>query len=170
MRTIQQTVSRLLAVFCFAAYATGTAAQTTTIVQGEESVTVENMPNTTNMPEGSPAMITVTVPGTGSTAKPFLIGSVDEWNAFSWLVNNGTSYKQSHVKITADITFINNHAQPQRFAGNIDGQGHTITFHQSDVKECTYYPYNDPIGSWGGLVFHIGNNLTIKNLRLAGTI
>mgnify|MGYP006935963149 CR=1 FL=1 len=171
MRTIKQTVSRLLAVFCLAACAMGAAAQTTNIIQGDESVTVENMPtNTTNMPEGSPAYITVIVPGIGTADMPFLIGSVDEWNAFAWLVNNRTSYKQSHVKITADITFINNHAQPQRFAGNIDGQGHTITFHQSDVVECINYPYADPNGSWGGLVFHIGNNLSIRNLRLAGTI
>ena len=162
-----------MVVFCLAVSAMGVAAQTTTITQDEGSVTVENLPtNTTNMPEGSPAKITVTIQGTGTADNPFLIGSVDEWNAFAWLVNSKTVYGTSNVIITADITFINNHAQPQFYHGTIDGQGHTITFHQSDVVECTYYPYNVSTGSWGGLLFHISGSIgvTIKNLKIAGTI
>lgn len=174
MSAIQQSINRFLAVFCLAAYAMGVSAQTTTITQDEGSVTVKNLPtNTTNMPEGSPAYITVIVPGIGTADMPFLIGSVDEWNAFAWLVNNKrNNYGQSYVNIVADITFINNHAQPQFYHGIIDGQGHTITFHQSDVVECKYYPYNVSTGSWGGLLFHISGSIgvTIKNLKIAGTI
>ena len=64
--------------------------------------------------------------------------------------------------------------QPNNFRGTLDGQGHTITLHQSDSPEGNNlfpcYINNSDYDSWGGLFFHTQTGVVIKNLRLTGEI
>ena len=116
----------------------------------------------------------VSLTGDGTSGNPYEIGTVDQWTAFAWLVNNandGNTYikRGAYAKITADITFTNNHLQPTEYSGTLDGQGHTITLHQSDSRESGNFP-SSVNESWGGLFFHVKSGIHIKNLRLAGEI
>ncbi len=88
------------------------------------------------------------------------IGSTDDWNTFVGNVNNGDSYINKHVKLTADIDISTpvgvNDSHP--FRGTFDGQGHTITATLTDD------------GNSGLAPFRCIGGATIKNLTVAGTI
>lgn len=135
-------------------------AQTTTV----SSVPVNNAPTS-----DTPGSVNVTLQGDGTEAHPLEIGSVNEWNAFATYVNNNVSHRTAYAIITADITFTNNHLQPNQYKGTLDGQGHTITLHLIDSKECGTFPALSEEKCWGGLFLHT-YSATIKNLRLAGEI
>ena len=152
-------------------------AQETTFTEEGNNTTVTNLPVNQYPNSNEVGYRNVALPGDGSEGHPYEIGTVDQWNAFAWLVNNakeGNDHikRGAYAKITADITFTNNHLQPSDFKGTLDGQGHTITLHQNDVLEAgdRFSSYKAQNRSWGGLFLRAGDGITIKNLRLAGEI
>ena len=98
--------------------------------------------------------------GTGTNSDPYKIGSVQDWNDFATIVNNGIN-RTANAKMTANIdlgtyqTMMGNPTYP--YGGVFDGQGHTLTVHLN-------------IASDGIAPFHKIDGATIKNLAVAGSI
>ena len=97
------------------------------------------------------------------------IGTAEELAAFSTAVNEGNTYANKLVKLTADITLGEDWVcigkrtgggSGDFFCGTFDGQGHTITFGGHTVTENIR----------GALFGELGNGAVVKNLKLAGTI
>lgn len=90
----------------------------------------------------------------------FLIESVQDWNDFATIVNNGIN-RTANAKMTANIdlgtdqTMMGNPTYP--YGGVFDGQGHTLTVHLN-------------IASDGIAPFHKIDGATIKNLAVAGSV
>lgn len=90
----------------------------------------------------------------------YLIGSVQDWNDFATIVNNGIN-RTANAKMTANIdlgtdqTMMGNPTYP--YGGVFDGQGHTLTVHLN-------------IASDGIAPFHKIDGATIKNLAVAGSV
>ena len=115
--------------------------------------------------------------GKGTSANPYQIGSVKEWEAFATIVNADDGKLDACAILTADITFTGNHQQPgededfsfancggQRYyRGTFDGRGHTIT-----LKLGKMGGINNK-STWGGLFWHT-RSATIQNLKVAGEI
>lgn len=70
--------------------------------------------------------------GSGTNSDPYKIGSVQDWNDFATIVNNGIN-RTANAKMTANIdlgtdqTMMGNPTYP--YGGVFDGQGHTLTVH-----------------------------------------
>ena len=214
MRTTNQTLTRLIVFLCLAvpslgrgssvfAYDNPFANTSVTIDTDNHTATVRKLPrnsderfNSSSLPTGTCEKVTVDLTGDGSEDHPFEIGTVDQWNAFAFIVNDVAGKNDSYAKLTADITFPNNHSQPglqsssstpgrhgtALYSGTFDGQGHTITLNFNEYKENGVLAGGPlpgqqgnslssltTIGTWGGLFFYVGS-ATIKNLHVAGTI
>ena len=90
----------------------------------------------------------------------FLIESVQDWNDFATIVNNGIN-RTANAKMTANIdlgtdqTMIGSSTYP--YGGVFDGQGHTLTVHLNSASD-------------GVAPFRSIDGATIKNLAVAGSI
>ena len=91
----------------------------------------------------------------------FLIESVQDWNDFATIVNNGIN-RTANAKMTANIdlgtdqTMIGSSTYP--YGGVFDGQGHTLTVHLISTTEANIAPFRSI------------SNSTIKNLAVAGSV
>ena len=91
----------------------------------------------------------------------YLIGSVQDWNDFATIVNNGIN-RTANAKMTANIdlgtdqTMMGNATYP--YGGVFDGQGHTLTVHLISTTEANIAPFRSI------------SNSTIKNLAVAGSV
>ena len=215
MRTINQALTRLFAFLCLAAlsfgggssvfaYTNPFANTSVNVNTTNHTATVTNLPqnsgerfNLSSLPSGTYTTVDVSLVGDGSAGHPFEIGTVDQWNAFAFIVNDVSNMNTACAILTADITFTNNHSQPGLqgetnsnnipgrrgticYCGTFDGQGHTITLNFNEYKEngvlaggtrpeSSYGLSNNTIGTWGGLFFYVGS-ATIKNLHVTGTV
>ena len=89
-----------------------------------------------------------------------VINSVDDWNTFASIVNNGTeSYQGKLVKLAADIsvsTMVGTADHP--FCGTFDGAGHTLNVTITDET------------NQGTAPFRYISDATIRNLKVTGTV
>lgn len=106
--------------------------------------------------------------GSGTPSSPYLIKTADDLTALSDSANTGTAvdadgnvYTGVYFKLDADITFngtftpIVTEVSKRRFAGTIDGDGHTISgLHVTSLQ-------------FGGLVGRLGTTGTVKNIKFA---
>ena len=96
--------------------------------------------------------------GSGTSSSPYLIQNANDWNTLASEVASGNTYSGVFFKLTSDIsvtTMLGASGKP--FSGTLDGDNKTITVnYTSTASQCALIPN--------------GNNLTIKNLKVAGTI
>ena len=123
---------------------------------------------------------TIVLTGSGTEADPYLITNLDELKAFRDDVNAGNSYADKYVKLTSDIDLTNEVWTPigtsnydktptaptvKMFAGNFDGDNHTIT----GLSSAGYVPAAEETGSteysFGLFGYVYGAN--ISNVKLA---
>ena len=99
--------------------------------------------------------------GSGTAGDPYIIGSTEDWNRFAHNVTLGNTYGGKHVKLTKDISVSNpaGGSTTNSFQGTFDGDGHTLTFNNSDWTERFIAPFR-----------YVGGTCTIKNLKTAGSI
>lgn len=113
--------------------------------------------------------------GSGTSADPYQITSVDDWNAFADAVNGGYDYRGKYIKLMDDIeinvgagdkmagVFVKKGDSGNRpFNGTFDGDGHTITFNCGAV--------GSPIDVLACSLFRYTTVITINNLTVVGTI
>ena len=96
----------------------------------------------------------------------YLIGSVQDWDDFAAIVNNGTN-TAANAKMIADVDLGDDQTyiapnwvgvfSEKHYHGTFDGQGHTLTVHYSSSN-----PWHTPFSQTSGA--------TIKNLHVAGTL
>ena len=87
------------------------------------------------------------------------IGSTADWNTFASNVNNGTTYADKVVRLTADIDIsrmVGTESHP--FKGTFDGQGHTLNVNITDES------------NQGTAPFHYISGATIANVKITGTV
>lgn len=91
------------------------------------------------------------------------IGSLAELQAFAAAVDNGETYEDKTVVLTADIDAsgttwnpIGEKADNKSFRGTFDGSGHTVTL---SIKSASGYN--------GLFCYNFG---TIKNVKIAGSV
>ena len=98
--------------------------------------------------------------GSGTEADPYVINSEKDWNGFVNNVSGGRNYSGQHVKLDADISVLTvvGSSETNGFQGTFDGGGHTITATITDAS------------NEGTALFRYINGVTIKNLKVAGTI
>lgn len=102
--------------------------------------------------------------GQGTSGSPYLISSLDDFNAFASAVGGGTSFENEYIRLTASIDLGYESRTPignssKYFSGSFDGGGHTIS--GLSIKTS-----NDYIGLFG----YVGSNSTIKNLTVSGAV
>ena len=99
--------------------------------------------------------------GAGTAESPYLISSTEDWNRFAHNVCCGRTYSGKHVKLTNNIRVSNpaGSDDEESFQGTFDGDGHTLTFNQSDWTRRYIAPFR-----------FVGGTCTIKNLHTEGTI
>ncbi len=110
-----------------------------------------------------PDSTTITFQGTGSAADPYLLSTADDIEALSEKVENGDNYMGAHFRVVADIDMsamdshvpVGTTATP--FAGEIDGQGHTISG----------LSYKDYGANYSGLFGMTDSASVIKNLNIS---
>ncbi|MBQ9001587.1 MAG: hypothetical protein IJ087_07020 [Eggerthellaceae bacterium] len=67
--------------------------------------------------------------GDGTIDAPYVIASVEEWNAFAQLVDDGNSFEGKVLSLNADISVTRMAGTSEhRFKGTFDGNSHTLTF------------------------------------------
>ena len=103
--------------------------------------------------------------GTGTANDPYLISSIDDWDALHNQVKDGNLYTGKFFKMTANISTVTtpigytddyDNRRGNYFEGTFDGNGHIVTVN---------FVFNgkENIG-----VFSRLNNATIKNLHVKG--
>ena len=97
------------------------------------------------------------ISGSGTDGDPYLIGSVEDWNALADKVANGES--SIHARLTANLNDVTTMVgtPSNAFSGTFDGDGYTITIRLNSTEADT------------GLFRYVGS-ATFKNLHVAGTI
>ena len=124
-------------------------AQTTTEQEAEEKTTTGKAKQTQTK---TVKEVAVQVEGSGSKSDPYEIKSEEDLLAF--LSGSMKNQSSTYWIVSDDIKMISNDWKPlDKFYGNFDGQGHTISGIQSTN---------------GGLIGR--NNGTIKNLKLEGIV
>ena len=98
--------------------------------------------------------------GSGTSANPYQIPSVEAWNFLADNVNNGNTYSEKCFQLTNNISVTtmvgtNNGSKP--FGATFDGNGKTLNVSIEGSGECT--------AAFGAL-----NGATIKNLHITGII
>ena len=92
--------------------------------------------------------------GSGTLSNPYLITSVDDWNALASQTSYGAG---KYYRLMDDISVTTPLNRNAVFKGTFDGNGHTIPLtHTTTEKYDGLFPYIE--------------NLTVKNLHVAGTI
>lgn len=97
--------------------------------------------------------------GAGTQESPYLIASVDHWNALAFRIRNGESFSGKYFQLLADLAVnlqLGSDAS-HPFSGNFDGRGRTITFTRTGAAA-----YCAP--------FRYVKNATIRDVRTKGTI
>ena len=97
--------------------------------------------------------------GSGSASDPFLISDTEDWDHLAQAVNDGINFNGMYFVMTNDINVSTMVGQgSNRFRGNFDGQGNTITVSYTGITEDYCAPFRHISGA------------TIKNLNTTGTI
>ena len=96
--------------------------------------------------------------GSGTSSNPYLIQNVSDWNTFAAEVAGGQTYSGVYFKLMTNISVTTMAGSFDRpFAGTFDGNNKTITVDYTATEgRCALFPQ--------------GMNLTIKNLKVTGTI
>ena len=104
--------------------------------------------------------------GAGTSANPYQISSLADWNTLATNVSNGTAYSGVYFKQTADISGVTKMVgtPTNMFSGIYDGDGHTLTAAIEVAATGDWYNSAD-VG-----LFRDINGATIKNLHTAGTV
>ncbi len=97
--------------------------------------------------------------GAGTQQSPYLIASVDHWNALAFRIRNGESFSGKYFQLLADlaVSLQLGYDASHPFSGNFDGRGRTITFTRTGAAA-----YCAP--------FRYVKNATIRDVRTKGTI
>ena len=97
--------------------------------------------------------------GDGTVSDPFLISDTEDWNHLAQAVNDGINFNGMYFVMTNDINVTTMAGQgSNRFRGNFDGQGYTLTVSYTGITEDYCAPFRHISGA------------TIKNLNTTGTI
>ena len=99
--------------------------------------------------------------GLGTSASPYLINNLEDWNV---LVSESQNYifLDKYFKLTADITGVTSPVAPsnsKRFAGHVDGDGHSVTVNISSSAAVSI-----------GLFGYVTSESSISNMTLKGSI
>ena len=95
--------------------------------------------------------------GAGTGPDPYLIGSTNDWETFTMIVQNGHG-DGKYFKLTADISVTTMAGTSEKpFKGTFDGNGKTLTVDISSSEQ-------------GAAPFHYVTAATIKNLTVGGTV
>ena len=103
--------------------------------------------------------------GDGTVSDPFLISDTEDWNHLAQAVNDGINFNGMYFVMTNDVggdlqspvTKMVGQGS-NRFRGNFDGQGYTLTVSYTGITEDYCAPFRHISGA------------TIKNLNTTGTI
>ncbi|MBR2228918.1 MAG: right-handed parallel beta-helix repeat-containing protein [Prevotella sp.] len=103
--------------------------------------------------------------GNGTVSDPFLISDTEDWNHLAQAVNDGINFNGMYFVMTNDVggdlqspvTKMVGQGS-NRFRGNFDGQGYTLTVSYTGITEDYCAPFRHISGA------------TIKNLNTTGTI
>lgn len=97
--------------------------------------------------------------GAGTQQSPYLIASVDHWNALAFRIRNGESFSGKYFQLLANlaVSLQLGYDASHPFSGNFDGRGRTITFTRTGAAA-----YCAP--------FRYVKNATIRDVRTKGTI
>ena len=108
------------------------------------------------------------ITGEGTAESPYLITTEAQWNAIAREVAQGRNFSGQYLKLGNDISVStmvgtsNDYHYTYFFAGNFDGDGHTLTFNCGTESE----PFNEDYCA----PFHSAKNATITNLTVVGDI
>jgi len=105
----------------------------------------------------------------GSRARPFLIGTAEEFKAFSDGMISGKNYEGLYYRQTADIDMstvpgYTGVGSGQRFNGTYDGAGHVINLNIDSSSDGCLFPYTL------GTIMNLGTTGTVKNTTYAAGI
>ena len=107
--------------------------------------------------------------GQGTKDNPYLISSVNDWNKFATNVNNGVTYSDKYIKLTASISVSQmvGTSSANSFQGHFDGGDNTLT--------VSYGSSTAPIAEDNVAPFRYAGTTSnktceIKNLHVTGTI
>ena len=104
--------------------------------------------------------------GDGSETDPYLIGTIEEWNDFAFLVGCNIDFDDEYLKLEADIGTQQNPvthmvggdaSNYKSFKGTLDGDNHTLTI---NIDTNVSYPG----------AFRYLDGAEIKNLKIAGSL
>ena len=114
--------------------------------------------------------------GIGTSANPYLINDLADWNTFASLLNDGTTaadYVDKYYKLGADIgtsadpvTVPASEYGNNPFRGNFNGNGHTITV----ALTRTTIPEGDEHLQGLALFHYVGSGCNIHDLNVTGTV
>ncbi len=112
---------------------------------------------------------TVETTPNGSRARPYLIGTAEEFKAFSDGMINGKNYEGLYYRQTADIDMATvsgyvGVGSSQSFAGTYDGAGHVINLNIDSTSDGCLFPYTH------GTIMNLGTTGTVKNATFAAGI
>ena len=108
--------------------------------------------------------VTNPITGDGTEGNPLLIRDIDDWNLFVTVVNRGTDFSGTFVKLDTDLTVTTmvGNSDNNSFKGTFLGGGHTLTFNHGTPSEAFGEDYCAP--------FRYVSGATIKDLNVAGDI
>ena len=108
------------------------------------------------------------ITGEGTADNPYIITNEAQWNAIAREVEQGRNFSGQYLKLGNDISVStmvgtsNDYHHTYFFAGNFNGDGHTLTFNCGTESE----PFNEDYCA----PFHSAKNATITNLTVVGDI
>ncbi len=137
--------------------------------------------------------------GNGTSSSPYLISNEKELAGLAYRVNNGTNYEGKYFKLTSNLDLSEHYWTPigyssYSFNGNLDGDGHIISFLYTEYQRPDYQGLFGVVGSYsstitpeiknigiekssvrgyrhiGGFIGSLIGNVTIKNCYFSGEI
>jgi hypothetical protein len=139
-----------------------------------------------------------TLMGEGTAEAPFLVGSVEDYEEMSRLLDISDFYRAAYYKLTSDIdlqgtlrlpmpyTIATSWSDAPAFTGDFDGGGFTISNLTVKYRWATgMFGYVDGArihdlnlencaisasGSWTGAIVGWANNTVLKNINVTGTV
>lgn len=97
--------------------------------------------------------------GAGTQESPYLIASVNHWNALAFRIQNGESFSGKYFQLLSDLAVnlqLGSDAS-NPFSGHFDGKGHTLTFTRTGAAD-----YCAP--------FRYVKDASIRDIRIEGTV
>lgn len=97
--------------------------------------------------------------GAGTQESPYLIASVDHWNALAFRIQNGESFSGKYFQLLSDLAVnlqLGSDAS-HPFSGHFDGKGRTLTFTRTSAAD-----YCAP--------FRYVKDASIRDIRVKGTV